>query len=90
MQACLHAQAELLFCKSSLLLARMTPVQGARQPATPVLPGLHAVAVQQEVQRLPVVEHLVAVMHDVGERAEQARQQQARKDEPDARVPALR
>lgn len=31
----------------------------------PVLPGLKAIAVDDEVQRLPVVEHFIAVMNQV-------------------------
>jgi len=42
----------------------------------PVLPGLHPGAIQQEVQRLPVVVHFVAVVHEVEPRADQARRQQ--------------
>ncbi len=35
------------------------------QGAAPVLPCLEAVAVEREVQGLPVVVHLVAVVHEV-------------------------
>ena len=57
---------------------------------TPVLPGLHAVPVQQEVEGLPVVEHLVAVVYDVEQGAQQPRHQQARKDELHPWPPAVR
>lgn len=42
----------------------------------PVLPGLLAVTVEQEVERLPVVIHFITVVYDVEDGAERARDQQ--------------
>ena len=40
-------------------------------PDTPVLPSLHTMPIQEEVQRLPVIVDLVAVVHDVQARTSQ-------------------
>ena len=47
--------------------------------ATPVLPCLQPKAIQGEVERLPVVEHLIAVVHQVALCACTTDQQQQRK-----------
>jgi hypothetical protein len=48
--------------------------------STPIFPGLHAAPIQEIVQRLPVVVHLIAIMNDVENSADEtARQQQEKR-----------
>lgn len=56
----------------------------------PVLPGLEAGAVEEEVEGLPVVEDLVAVVDQVGGRAHVAEEpeRQEREEPLDTLVPA--
>jgi hypothetical protein len=53
----------------------------------PVLPSLKTVAVEEVVKWLPIVEHLVAVVHDINESAQQAHNQQQPKYAPSAQKP---
>ena len=43
----------------------MSIISIKRALRVPVLPGLHAIAIQEEVQGLPVVVDLVTVMHNI-------------------------
>jgi len=57
-----------------------------RSESVPVLPGLEAGAVEEEVEGLPVVKHLVAVVDQVGGRAHvpEEPEGQEREEPPDA------
>ena len=56
---------------------------GVRSERLPVLPGLEAGAVEEEVEGLPVVEDLVAVMDQVGGRAHVAEEpERQEREEP--------
>ena len=56
---------------------------------SPVLPCLHAIAVQQEVKRLPVVVDLITVVDDIVQGAQQARHEQAQQNGAGAGLLAL-
>jgi hypothetical protein len=65
-------------------ISRRTAVDSeVRSKRLPVLPGLEARAVEEEVEGLPVVEHLVAVVDQVGGRAHVAEEpERQEREEP--------